>query len=85
MLKQNTAMLLRPEIRSMLFYDPAATLRKVKVPVLALNGARDLQVIARQNLAVIAAALADGNNDFAIYELPGLNHLFQKCSKCTIG
>jgi len=53
--------------------------------VLALNGARDLQVPAEQNLPAIRAALeAAGNMDFEIKELPGLNHLFQKCDVCTV-
>jgi fermentation-respiration switch protein FrsA (DUF1100 family) len=46
--------------------------------VLAINGEKDLQVPPGQNLPVIAAALAaGGNTDFAVRELPGLNHLFQ--------
>ncbi len=74
-----------PEMRSFLFYDPAEALRKLKVPVLALNGSRDLQVPPQQNLPAIAAALAAaGNSDFTVSELPGLNHLFQKCNKCTV-
>jgi hypothetical protein len=77
---------LAPEIRSFAFYDPAESLRKVKVPVLALNGSRDLQVPPSQNLPAIAAALkAGGNTDFETVELPGLNHLFQTCQKCTVG
>jgi pimeloyl-ACP methyl ester carboxylesterase len=74
-----------PEMRSFLFYDPAEALRKLRVPVLALNGSRDLQVPPQQNLPAIAAALAAaGNSDFTVSELPGLNHLFQKCNKCTV-
>ena len=70
--------LLAPELRSFVTHDPAESLRKVKVPVLAMNGARDLQVPPQQNLPAIAAALAAGGNpDFTIVELPGLNHLFQ--------
>jgi uncharacterized protein len=73
-----------PEIRSFAFYDPAESLRKLKVPVLALNGSRDLQVPPAQNLPAIKAALiAGGNKDFETIELPGLNHLFQTCRKCT--
>ena len=67
-----------PEFRSLLTYDAADVLRKVKCPVLAIDGSKDLQVSAGENLAGIAAALAAGENpDFAIQELPGLNHLFQ--------
>jgi hypothetical protein len=77
---------LAPEIRSFAFYDPAESLRKVKVPVLAMNGSRDLQVPPEQNLPAIKAALtAAGNKDFETVELPGLNHLFQTCQKCTVG
>jgi len=73
------------EMRSFLFYDPAEALRKLKIPVLALNGSRDLQVPPQQNLPAIRAALtAAGNTDFTVTELPGLNHLFQKCKKCTV-
>ena len=77
---------LAPEIRSFAFYDPAESLRKVKVPVLALNGSRDLQVPPAQNLPAIKAALTSGGNkDFETVELSGLNHLFQTCQKCTVG
>ena len=75
---------LLPEIRSFAFLDPAEALRKLKIPVLAMNGARDLQVPPVQNLPAIAAALAaGGNTDFQIVELPGMNHLFQSCRKGT--
>jgi len=74
-----------PEMRSFLFYDPAVALRQLKIPVLALNGSEDLQVPPKQNLPAIQVALtAAGNPDFTVRELPGLNHLFQKCKKCTV-
>jgi hypothetical protein len=67
-----------PWFRFFLTYDPVPTLQKVKVPVLALNGERDLQVPPKQNLPVIEAALEEGGNpDATVMELPGLNHLFQ--------
>lgn len=73
----------QPELRSMIFHDPAEVLRKVKAPVLALNGSGDLQVSAEQNVPAIAAALASGGNeDFTVSVLPGLNHLFQTCVVC---
>ena len=59
-------------------YDPAPALRATRVPVLALNGALDLQVPADENLAGIERALrAGGNRDVTVEKLPGLNHLFQ--------
>jgi fermentation-respiration switch protein FrsA (DUF1100 family) len=69
-----------PWFRHFLTYDPAPVLQKVKCPVLAINGEKDLQVDPKQNLPPIEAALkAGGNADFTIKELPGLNHLFQTC------
>ncbi|MXV38682.1 alpha/beta fold hydrolase [Flavobacteriaceae bacterium Ap0902] len=60
-------------------YDPTTALEKVNVPILALNGAKDLQVPPKENLHAIASALTKGGNkDFTIKELPGLNHLFQE-------
>lgn len=57
-------------------YDPQAELKKLKTPVLALTGEKDLQVAPSDNLPVMKAALA-GNRDATLRELPGLNHLFQ--------
>ncbi len=66
-----------PEFRSILRYDPKGTLMKVKCPVLAINGERDIQM-PRENLEAIKAALAaGGNRQCTTKELPGLNHLFQ--------
>ncbi len=83
-LESQVKAVLTPEIHSFAFRDPADALRKLKVPVLAMNGSRDVQVPPTQNLPAIAAALAAGGNpDFQIVELPGLNHLFQTCRACT--
>ncbi len=60
--------------------------QKVRCPVLALNGSRDVQVLAEPNLKGIEQALqAAGHSQFSIELLPGLNHLFQKCAECTLG
>jgi uncharacterized protein len=61
-------------------HNPAPTLEKVKCPVLALNGEKDLQVPPKENLEAIGNALRKGGNKKAsIKELPNLNHLFQEC------
>jgi len=39
---------------------PAEALRKVKVPVLAMNGSRDVQAPPAQNLPAIVTALTAG-------------------------
>jgi uncharacterized protein len=73
-------MLVSPWFRYFLDYDPIPALQKTQCPVLALNGEKDLQVPAKENLASIQKALQDGGNkDFQITQLPGLNHLFQNC------
>ena len=60
--------------------DPAPALEKVKIPVLAVNGGRDLQVPAKENLAAVSAALKKGGNqNVTVKEYHGLNHLFQEC------
>lgn len=67
-----------PWFRFFLTYDPAATLRQVTIPTLVLNGERDVQIVAAQNLPAIEAALrAAGNTQFTVRSFPGLNHLFQ--------
>ncbi|HET6463535.1 MAG TPA: alpha/beta fold hydrolase [Candidatus Krumholzibacteria bacterium] len=71
-------LVLSPWFRYVLTLKPEETLRKVKQPVLAINGALDLQVSAKENLPAIEKALKEGGNkDVTVLELPGLNHLFQ--------
>ena len=61
-------------------YNPKTNLEKVKYPVFALNGAKDLQVPPKENLEAIKKALTKaGNKKFEIKEYPNLNHLFQEC------
>ena len=74
-----------PWFRYFLTYDPRPTLAKVKCPVLAINGEKDLQVAPGQNLLEIAKALKTaGNRDVTTRELPGLNHLFQSSKTGSI-
>lgn len=70
--------LLGPWMLSFLRLDPRVALRQVRVPVLALNGSKDLQVPATENLLGIMDALAEGGNTQGkaiVYR--NLNHLFQ--------
>ncbi len=88
---EETAALLKMEAKSMhkmaalpwmkyfIKYDPAGAWKKVGCPVLALNGEKDLQVLAELNLPAIENALQEGGNpNFKILKLPNLNHLFQE-------
>lgn len=72
------AQIMTPWMRYFLAYDPAPALQQLKMPVLALNGSKDLQVPAAVNLAATEKALQSaGNKRYTIKELPGLNHIFQ--------
>ena len=74
-----------PWFRYFLRFDPGKYLEQLKCKVLALNGDRDVQVISRQNLPGIDAALKKSHSkNYEIKELAGLNHLFQSCKKCTV-
>jgi dienelactone hydrolase len=57
-------------------YDPLPTLRRVRIPVLILQGALDRQVSAGQADTVAATLRAAGNRDVIEKVYPGLNHLF---------
>lgn len=57
-------------------YDPLATARQIKTPVLILNGGNDQQVTPDQVPALEAAFEAAGNPDVTAHVFPNLNHLF---------
>ena len=70
-----------PWMQYFLRYDPAPALERVKCPVLAVNGNKDLQVPANVNLQAISNALKKGGNrKVTVKEYPNLNHLFQECT-----
>jgi pimeloyl-ACP methyl ester carboxylesterase len=74
-----------PWYKYFLEFDPQVYLSKLSCSVLALNGDKDLQVISASNLAAIKQALQQGRSrGYEVRELPGLNHLFQSCKKCTL-
>jgi pimeloyl-ACP methyl ester carboxylesterase len=78
-LRAQAANYISPWFRTFITLDPAPYLRKVRCPVLALNGELDLQVDPEQNLPAIERALREGGNKrITIRRLPNLNHLFQK-------
>lgn len=60
-------------------------LAKISIPVLALNGDKDIQVNADINITAIKNTIeSNGNENVTTKIYPQLNHLFQKCNKCTI-
>ena len=76
---------LKPWFRYFIATDPADYWSRVHCPVLVLNGEKDIQVYATQNTEAIAAALDKAQNKkYQVKIFPGLNHLFQHCTKCTL-
>ena len=65
--------------RYFMAYEPQVDIAKTACPVLALNGTKDLQVIATQNLPALRRTLPK-NKKSLIKEYDGLNHLFQHCT-----
>lgn len=80
--QQRLMTMMSPWFREFLAFQPEKYLRDVKCAVLALNGKKDLQVNARQNLEAICQILHENKNTKVdtLY-LPDLNHLFQNCNK----
>lgn len=75
------AKLASPWMRAFIRYDPATNLRRISCPVLALNGDKDTQVPAKEDLDAIREYITgNGNKNVIIKEMKGMNHLFQECA-----
>jgi len=67
-------------MRYFVTFDPTALFSSIKCPVLALNGKKDCQVLAENNIdSIKKGLLSGGNKRSTTMILPGLNHLFQNC------
>lgn len=62
--------------RYFLAYDPAPTLSRLSVPILAIYGSLDVQVPANEDLMAASAAMKK-NSKAMVVVLPGKNHLLQ--------
>jgi len=65
-----------PWIHFFLDYDPIATAKRVRQPVLILQGATDQQVTPAQAPELAAAFRSGGNRDVAMKIFPSTDHLF---------
>lgn len=71
--------------REFLKYRAKDYFKNCKVPVLAINGAEDIQVpAASNNKAFLKWLKQSKNKNSEAVILPGLNHLFQHCRQCNI-
>ncbi len=78
--EQTVSQMTMPWMYYFLKYDPTEAIVKTNCPALLLNGSKDLQVIASQNLPAYEKIIADyGKTNLTLRELPDLNHLFQHC------
>lgn len=60
--------------------EPSSYFASLDCPVLALNGMKDCQVLAENNINAIKKGFqSSGNKLLTAMILPGLNHLFQNC------
>lgn len=62
--------------------DVSKSLGKIKCPVLALNGTKDMQVNCATNLQTLRSGLSGCEHEIKTFE--GLNHLFQHCSTGSV-
>ena len=70
-----------PWYRFFVTHDPRESLESAQCPVLAIFGAKDLQVLPSQNKPALEQALKKGGNkDYTIKTLADANHLFQKAN-----
>ena len=78
--EQTVRQMASPWMYYFLRYDPTEAIIKTNCPALLLNGSKDLQVIASQNLTGYEKIIAEyGKTNLTLRELPDLNHLFQHC------
>jgi pimeloyl-ACP methyl ester carboxylesterase len=66
-----------PWMRNFIRFDPADAWRRVRVPILAVNGTLDLQVWHDLNLPAIQRAVREAGGRVDVVRLDGLNHLLQ--------
>ncbi len=78
--EQTVGQMASPWMYYFLKYDPTDAIVKTNCPALLLNGSKDLQVLASQNLPAYERIIAEhGKTNLTLRELPDLNHLFQHC------
>jgi uncharacterized protein len=66
----------QPWMRFFWTYDPVQTIKRVRVPVLILQGATDQQVTPDQAPELLAALRGAGNTRVTMRVFPNANHLF---------
>ncbi|MCF0207073.1 MAG: alpha/beta hydrolase [Bacteroidales bacterium] len=77
---KNVDALMSPWYYYFINLNPKDYLCRTKVPVLALYGDKDVQVNSKMNIAAMNKHMKKAKNqNYRVEELPGINHIFQKC------
>ena len=77
-INQSINAMLQSGYHAFVAYDPTAVIRRIKCPVMAINGGMDSQVDAEQNLGAIEAIKrSTGHKNLTTKLYPNVNHLFQ--------
>lgn len=75
-IERNIKVMTSPWYTAFVRFDPTATMRQIKCPVLAINGEWDFQVDADTNLEAIASVIPTATTKL----YPRLNHMLQESS-----
>lgn len=67
-----------PQVKSLLFHDPAEDLKELDIPVLVLFGGKDTQVTQELNRKPIESTLEEAGVSHEVEVFPNANHLFQE-------
>lgn len=71
--------------RQFVAFEAKDYLKKLKIPILAINGSQDIQVPPLENQRGFAQNFSKKSKvKSKAIVIDGLNHLFQKCESCTI-
>lgn len=76
--------MLNPWMYEFVKYSPSEDIKNLDCNVLVLIGSKDIQVTSKENIEGYKKLLPKNRKLQTVKELKGLNHLFQKCSLCTI-
>lgn len=69
-----------PQMKSLILHDPSRDLEKLDLPILALFGEKDTQVLAVKNRERLQSICAAHSLSCEIQTLESANHLFQKAN-----
>lgn len=75
---------MNPWMDQFIKYAPSEDIKKIDCHILVLIGSKDIQVTSKENIEGYKKLLPKNDKIQVVKELEGLNHLFQKCTTCSI-